>query len=415
MSLNKFQHSLFLILFLCVSCSQTAAVSNESAVQNNKNTDVKSAQMEKQIAGETDGVKDYYAKFKQCDSYVSNGGKDSNDGSFENPYKTHGKAIAMHKSGGVICLMGGVYSNVSITDIRGTKEKPFVLMKAPQSGTEVRVTSSSYAYKTGVQVLRSSHVYIIGLKVSHYQKGISFDSVKSGGIIDNQVSEIGLDGLHVGQNFNYNTLTFGDYPSENVVVLGNHVDGTGYQDFARSGKRHRYGEGIYIGTGAKFGDRTHDILVKENTIHNTSAEGVEVKPGTYNVQVIDNRIADVNLSFKGAITVAIGSGDDDTDGNYQIIGNTIENVTTRGDSIGGIAVGDGNAIIQGNTIRAVEGGIGIRVYKSFPNPRFRKVIIKDNVIITSGLGESIAINNGDHGHPGLEADVDLIGNVVKEF
>ncbi len=396
MSFIKLHHSLFLTLFIFLSCSQQEPTSK-----------IQSAQTKKPIESEPNSARDYDAAFSQCDAYVSNGGQDSNEGSLQNPYKTPSKAVSLHKNGGVICLMPGIYSNISIADAAAAKEKPIVVRKVPQSDKDVLITSPSYAYKTGVHVLRSSHVYIIGLNVSGFQKGISFDSVKGGGMIGNTVSKIGLGGLHVGQNFNYNTQTFTDDPSENIVVLGNRVEGTGYEDFERSGRRHKYGEGIYIGTGAKFGDRTHDILVKDNTVQNTSAEGIEVKPATYNVQVIHNHVYDVSLSFKGAITISIGSGDDDTDGNYRILGNTIENITTRGDSISGIAVGDGNTWIQGNTIRNVEGGMGIRVYKSFPNPKFRKVILKDNVVKTGGANRGIAIHDADHGHPGLEGDVEL--------
>ncbi len=396
MSYIPFRIWLLLTLFVFISCLQREA-----------NAGVSSVQSEKHIGSEPDRLKDYDAAFGRCDAYVSNSGKDSNDGSLQNPYKTPAHAISHHKSGGVICLSEGVYPEISVVDVKTTKENPLVIRKAPQSDKDVLVTPSDYDYKTGVQVLRSNHVYVMGLHVSGFQKGISFDSVVGGGIIDNKVSKIGLDGLHVGQNFNYVTQSFADYPSSHVIVLNNHVYGTGYQDFRRTGKRHKYGEGIYIGTGAKFGDGTHDILVQNNEINDTSAEAIEVKPGTYDVQVLGNRISNVSLSFKGAITVSIGSGNDDTNGNYSILGNSIENVTTRGDAISGIAVGHGNTLIQGNRVRHVEGGMGIRIYKSFRNTEFRKVLIQDNVIESAGSGLGIAINDLDHGHPGLEGNVEL--------
>jgi hypothetical protein len=71
-----------------------------------------------------------------------------------------------------------------------------------------------------------------------------------------------------------------------------------------AGKWRYNGEGVYIGTSSSQQpnsapyDNTHDIIVKNNLIYNTTDECIEMKEGTYNVTIDGNTMHDCLLDAR---------------------------------------------------------------------------------------------------------------------
>ncbi len=59
-----------------------------------------------------------------------------------------------------------------------------------------------------------------------------------------------------------------------------------------------YSEGIYVGRGTpRWVDRTNNVKVYANHIHNLTSEGIEIKPGVTSFEVTDNYLHDFNFAF----------------------------------------------------------------------------------------------------------------------
>lgn len=69
-----------------------------------------------------------------------------------------------------------------------------------------------------------------------------------------------------------------------------------------------FGEGIYIGTGSLGDlDNTNNVIVRNNIIHDTTDEGIELKPGTYENIVEGNLLYNISTPFGptvGAIEIS---------------------------------------------------------------------------------------------------------------
>ena len=60
--------------------------------------------------------------------YVSNSGKDSNNGTFSKPYKTLKKAFSVLESGDSCFIRGGIYhESITINNLNGSLNKPITI------------------------------------------------------------------------------------------------------------------------------------------------------------------------------------------------------------------------------------------------------------------------------------------------
>ncbi len=111
------------------------------------------------------------------------------------------------------------------------------------------------------------------------------------------------------------------------------------------------GEGIYVGTDpAQAGgvpDRTTYVTVKNNHIYNTRDEAVELKAGTSDCTVINNRFHDITVRYNGAMHAGLWS-DPVINPNHTIASNVIYNI--YGDGGYGIIVASGGIKIYNNII-----------------------------------------------------------------
>lgn len=323
--------------------------------------------------------------------HVSPTGNDAHSG--ESPtqaLKTPAAAVARATAGTIVRFDAGSYPPLKISGKTGTAEKPIVFEAEPGKERQALFTSGKLEGGTAVQVELSSHVHVRNLCLTNSQKGICFDSVSHGSMQNNLVQNLGQEALHVGRLHTFDgSKKFLGPPSEHVLVRGNQVSGTGKVKAV-------YGEGIYIGTGAFSGDDTHDIRIEDNTLTDIGAEGMEIKPGTYNIIIRRNAISNTHHEYNAAITVAV-EGSQSPNGNYLIEDNLIWQIKKVRHSVSGIAIGHGNAVIRNNIIWAVEGGIGIRVYATFASPEALQVTITNNTVPTGPGGPKIALHNGTTG------------------
>lgn len=333
-----------------------------------------------------------------CTYFVSTEGNDSNTGRSEaQALESISAGVDVLLAGDTLCLMSGIYpAPLMVDDKLGTEAHPIVIRAIPGSEGQVVIQDGPRSKWTGLSVTNSSHVHVLNLDIQRVLRGIQFNSVTGGIISGNVIANVEQEAIRVG------ALTGSDgvsgAPSSHIKVNGNVISKTGRRSgMNAAGIEYRdFGEGIYIGTGKYDGDDTHDIIVSNNVISETTAESIEIKPYTYDITVSENRISNVTLPYSAAISVAIGP-ESIRNGNFLIEENSIHHVKSRQYTVAGIVVGQGNAMIRNNTVWDVEGGRGIRIYTTFAFPGARTVTIQGNTVWNPGSDRSIAIDDGDGG------------------
>ncbi|MEL7207298.1 MAG: right-handed parallel beta-helix repeat-containing protein, partial [Actinomycetota bacterium] len=230
----------------------------------------------------------------------------------------------------------------------------------------------------------------------------------------NRVVDVGHAGIHVAGNLSHHT------PSRFVRVEGNVIARTGRTAAA-------FGEGIYLGYGTReWVDRTSDVVVAGNRISQTTAEGIDVKPGTRNIAVVGNAIHDLSPTNGGAISAHyVGNTpnpDPATAGNVVIRRNRIWNLNLdqrAGANDWAIWIGHGGVTLEANVIWGLRNdanaarAVRIRALHDFgPHP----IRIVDNVFWTAtgwlaegspsggGLVQA-AGNRGPAGAAGVEVPI----------
>jgi hypothetical protein len=131
------------------------------------------------------------------------------------------------------------------------------------------------------KISESSFIRFIGFTITNFQHGVYVE--KSDNIILEKlrVHDVGQEAVRIRMNSSF------------VTLQDSTIHDTRKWQFN--------GEGVYIGTSSSQQpssppyDNTHDVLVKNNTIYNTSDECVEAKEGTYNVTIDGNVMRDCLL------------------------------------------------------------------------------------------------------------------------
>jgi hypothetical protein len=342
--------------------------------------------------------------------WLSPNGNDQNAGmSPDRPLRTAAAVLGKATPGMHIRLLAGTYPPLKFVGLRGAKEAPITLEPAEDAVDSVTLTTQRQDGGIGLELEKCEHVIVQGIRIANSQKGIDVQSCTHCIIRDNTIENLGQEGIHVGRLHTWDgSEKFLAPASGDVQVIGNRIMGTGKHAAV-------YGEGIYIGTGAFRGDDTHDVVVEGNVLSDISAEGIEVKAGATAVVIRGNLISDTHHEYNAAITVSV-EGSSGPSGKYVIENNRIWNIRKIKHSVAGIAIGHGDAVIRNNLIWNIEGGIGIRVYETFSNPRALNVIIERNTVVAGGPGESILLHSGTGGaEPSrLKARVRLQANLTDD-
>ncbi len=255
--------------------------------------------------------------------YVSTSGNNSNTGASSSPLKSIQEAVDRANAGDTILVKAGTYKQVKIDYKNGTQSKPITLAAAPGDEGEVTIKGDGYNSAAGLRIKESSNIIVQGLNFTKTFEGILVTSSKNITLQDNKIYDLGQNALKVTNNSSY------------VDILNNTISDTGN----RIGK---YGEGIYLGTGSKPGDRTNHVLIKGNDISKTVSEGIDVKPYISDVIVEDNLIHDIETGVSGALVIGISSGE--MGGNFT----NADNIIVRNNKLWNISTNskysDGNAI-----------------------------------------------------------------------
>ena len=221
---------------------------------------------------------------------------------------TSAQLIAALKSaapGQMIALADGNYVGKFEATASGTQAAPITL-----TGSRAAVLSSG-AVSSGYGLhITGSNWRVTGISVTNSSKGIVLDGSKHTIISSIDVGNVGAEAVHFRSN------------SSDGVIENSVIHDTGL-------RQPGYGEGIYIGSansnwGSVMGsqliaDRSDRVVVRNNRISNTAAEGIDVKEGTTGGSITGNvfsnagysgqNFADSWVDIKGnGYTVAANSG-----------------------------------------------------------------------------------------------------------
>jgi len=198
-------------------------------------------------------------------------------------------AVSAARPGDVIRLVANMSERLvyrgdndggNATGAHGTPEAPIVITADPGVWIDVGNVASNFA---GIDIFYVDNVHVVGIGVRNAQFGIR--CLQCHGtpdrpvrIVNNEFTNIGYVGIHVGGHLKTHAA------STNVLVEGNNVSHTGKLTA-------RFGEGIYIGHGYnEWVDETSNITVRGNEVSHTTAEAIDIKPGTRDIVVEDNLI-----------------------------------------------------------------------------------------------------------------------------
>jgi parallel beta-helix repeat protein len=299
-------------------------------------------------------------------------------------YTDINEALLNSTSGEVICFKTGLYSAIRIENIQGGLNN--ITLKA-ETDAEIEIINNSYS-GTGIVIRNSKKIIISGFSISGGLYGIYAIGSSDLTLVNNTIFNVGQEGIIVKSGIASQSLS-------NFVIANNVISDTGKG-------LSQYGEGIYVGDGNdNFNEIINHVKIENNTITNAMNEAIDIKINAKNVIIHANTITNTNLKFNGAITVATSDRYGE-DSNITISHNTIEGVINRsGYRAIGIAVGQGNALINDNNI--IEEGtkfVGICLFSTFVNEKANTVILRGNKVVTNGIA---ILKNCGHGGTGANA------------
>jgi nitrous oxidase accessory protein NosD len=226
-------------------------------------------------------------------------------------------ALAEAQPGDVIGVADGTYDGNWTATTPGTAEAPIWLCGGP--GAEL--TNDGYTGNYGLHLDGASWWHLYGFTVTQASKGVVVDNAQHVTVEALTVYDIGDEGVHLRTN------------TTDSLVTGNTIYSTGH-------RRDKFGEGVYVGsangnwsvyTGGQP-DRSDRNVVTGNNIYGTTAEPVDVKEGTTNVQVLGNTLDGA------ALTTAGGDSCADIKGNYGLVSGNVCTGVPAGDGYDGYQV-----------------------------------------------------------------------------
>ncbi|GGL04719.1 hypothetical protein GCM10007382_25710 [Salinibacterium xinjiangense] len=255
-------------------------------------------------------------------------------------------ALTAAKPGASILLAPGIYAGRFIASVPGTKAQPISLCGPADAILDGGGTDKGYVFHLdGV-----SNWILDGFTVRGGQKGVMADGVTDTIIRGLTVTGIGDEAIHLRA-----------FSTDNVVT-GNTINATGL-------RKPKFGEGIYIGTAESNWcsitncepDKSDRNTISHNTISETTAESVDIKEGTSDGILSDNR-------FDGA---SISGGDSwvDVKGNdWLIVDNKGSSSPLDGFQTHEILDGWGTGnVFRSNTADVMAGGFGFSLTPELGN------------------------------------------------
>jgi len=191
-------------------------------------------------------------------------------------------ALKTAAPGDTITLADGTYTGKFVAATDATAAAPITLVGSRAAVLTTGSTGSGYALN-----VTGDRWNLGGFTVATAKKGIVLDGSAGSRLEGLDVGNIGQEAVHVREN------------STGVVIAGNAIHQTGLTDPG-------YGEGIYVGSaasnwGSVMGsastpDRSDGVVIENNVIWATAAEGIDVKEGTTGGVIRGNRFVDAGYS-----------------------------------------------------------------------------------------------------------------------
>lgn len=207
--------------------------------------------------------------------YVSNTGSpscsNSNSGGSEaNPWCTINYALDRISSGDTLFVKNGTYNEiVTIDGPAGTANSRTIIRAYP--GHTVTIRGTGFSGSGRFKVLNTSYITVDGFIVTNFNQGVFVESSNNIIVQNMTVHTVGQEAIHVLSNSSF------------VTIQNNTVYNTRNFDFN--------GEGIYVGTGSGGpSDNTNNVIIRGNTVHDTTDEAIELKAGTHDCIVEGNII-----------------------------------------------------------------------------------------------------------------------------
>ncbi|MFD3443237.1 right-handed parallel beta-helix repeat-containing protein [Microbacteriaceae bacterium 4G12] len=246
-------------------------------------------------------------------------------------------ALELARPGQCIQLADGLYLGRFASAASGTAGEPITLSGSCKAVLSTGTIEAGYGLH-----LTGSHWIVRGISVSESAKGIVLDGSTHTVISGVDVGTIGAEGVHFRAG------------SSDGVIEDSVIHDTGL-------RLPGFGEGVYIGSArgnwesvtgsAAVPDRSDRVIVRDNRISNTSAEGVDAKEGTTGGSITGNVF--VNAGHSG-----VNSADSwvDIKGNgYVVSGNSGSSTRRDAFQVHGVLPGWGLDNVFSHNV--VEGGV----------------------------------------------------------
>jgi len=239
--------------------------------------------------------------------YVSPNGSDSNDGSFQNPFRTVQKAANIMQAGDVTYIREGFYSENMITFAHTGTNDNWITLKAYPGETPI--------IDGGFEGLNNGRVPVFDIDGVHY---------------------IIIDGLTIQRGSMAGIFIAYDYPTSHIIIQNNEIRDIRVNDNTAA---------VYVSTNYS------DVIIRNNKLHPETTirgAGVELFRGANNIVIENNEIYNTN---KG---VYYKHGVNNSSNKPIIRNNLIHDVETYG-----IKSSTDNAVIENNVLYNTQ---GIKIY-----------------------------------------------------
>ena len=226
--------------------------------------------------------------------YVDNSGSPPcgdvpTNGTEANPWCTISYGASRTSGGDTLYVKNGTYANpgpLLNSTHSGTESNPTVVAAFPGHAP---VIQGAGVHTGRVRIDNASHARMEGFTITSVQDGIFIHNSSNIVFRRNTIHDVGQVCIGVQKNSSF------------VTVEDNVCFNTGLN----TGE---FGEGIYVGTGSRgLLDNTNNVTVRRNTVHDTTDEGIELKPGTHDNIVEGNLLYNISTPFGptvGAIEVS---------------------------------------------------------------------------------------------------------------
>ena len=284
--------------------------------------------------------------------YVSTTGNDNNDGTFDAPWKTIQKACNAVVAGDTVYIKAGIYKGKITIPTSGTSSAYITIQN--YNNDTVIVDGSSGSGDGVVNISNKSYVRIKGLEIC------------------NNTSGDPPTGIYVSGS------------GSGIEILSNKV-----HDIVSSQDAH--GIAVYATSGTKS---INDLVIDGNEVYDCqlgSSESVVVNGNVDGFRITNNRVHDNNNIGIDCIGFEGTASSNDQARNGIVSGNTVYNITSKGNpAYGNDTCADGLYVDGGTHItiernRVYNCDIGIEVASEHLNKVSDYITVRNNVVSGCGL------------------------------